>query len=418
VDDGVGTGQGTGGSGTADDTVGSATMGTGDTGATTNTSDPTNGTSDDGNDTGNGGGDPGPMPGTFPGEEVGLCAPPGVVQWCYTGAPPTYGIGQCLPGTQQCVALDLDVGQWDECDGEVLPELEICDGVDNDCNGEVDDGLGVTMCGIGTCAHEVPNCIAGEEQICDPLDGAQPEVCNGQDDDCDGDIDDGLGDGGQTCGVGACEHSVTGCEGGIIPPCDPFEGASPEVCDDIDNDCDGNTDEGLPDLQCGCGECEHVVPSCINGFPQVCDPFDGASPEVCDGLDNDCDCLVDENQGNWTCGELACEVTVPQCVNGVPQPEDSCMPVPGGAEICGDGIDNNCDGIDAPCAETFLVGTDTQVRPIDVIWAVDSSGSMSAGDGDRRGPRSTRFAHAGGLGLARRSCTSSPTAASSRSRSA
>jgi hypothetical protein len=300
------------------------------------------------------------------------------VQWCYTGAPETYGIGQCLPGTQQCQALDLDVGQWGECDGEVLPEMEICDGVDNDCNGEVDDGQGVTMCGIGTCAHEVPNCVGGEEQLCDPLDGAQPEICNGQDDDCDGDIDDGLGDDGQTCGVGQCEHSVSGCEGGVIPPCDPFEGATDEVCDAIDNDCDGATDEGLPDLQCGCGVCDHIVPSCINGFPQVCDPYEGAGPEVCNGLDDDCDCIVDEDQGNWTCGENECEVTVPQCVGGVPQPENTCVPVPGGPEICGDGIDNNCDGIDAPCAETFLVGTDTVARPIDVIWAVDSSGSMSA----------------------------------------
>jgi hypothetical protein len=388
VDDGVGTGNATGSStASADDTAG--TMGSDGTTNGSNTASTSNGTNpstdegndtnpstDDGNDTGNTG-DPGPMPGTFPDVEVGLCAPPGEVRWCYTGNPATYNVGQCTPGTQQCQALDLDVGQWDECDGEVLPEMEICDGIDNDCNGEVDDGQGTTMCGIGTCAHEVPNCIAGEEQLCDPLDGAQPEVCNGQDDDCDGDIDDGLGDAGQECGVGQCEHSVSGCEGGLIPPCDPFEGATPEVCDDVDNDCDGATDEGLPDLQCGCGECDHTVPSCINGFPQICDPYDGASPEVCDGLDNDCDCLVDEGQGMWTCGENECEVSVPQCIGGVPQPENTCMPVPGGPEICGNGIDDNCDGVEAPCAETFLVGTDTQTRPIDVIWAVDGSGSMA-----------------------------------------
>jgi Putative metal-binding motif len=370
--DGVGTGHGSGSNGSTaavDDTMGSAST-------ATNASNTTSATSD-GADTDSGGGDPGPMPGEFPGIEVGLCAPPGEVRWCYTGAPATYDIGQCAPGTQQCQALDLDVGEWGECDDETLPQMEVCDGVDNDCNGEVDDDQGVTACGMGTCAHEVPNCVAGEEQMCDPFDGAQPEVCNGEDDDCDGDIDDGLGDGQQTCGVGQCEHSVTACEGGLIPPCDPFEGATPEVCDDVDNDCDGATDEGLPDLTCGCGACEHTAPGCINGFPQVCDPYEGASPEVCDGLDNDCDCIVDEDQGNWTCGENECQVSVPQCIDGVPQPENSCMPVPGGAEICGDAIDNNCDGIDAPCAETFLVGTDTVARPLDVIWAVDSSLSMS-----------------------------------------
>jgi len=372
VDDGVGTGHGTGSAdGTGDGTRGDGETSHGSHGSHTTTSPETAG-SDTGDPS-----DPGPMPGAFPGVEIGLCAPPGEVQWCYTGAPATYNVGQCTPGTQQCQALDLDVGQWDECDGEVLPELELCDGIDNDCNDEVDDGLGVSACGIGTCAHEVPNCIAGEQVECDPLDGAQPEQCNGQDDDCDGDIDEGLGDASQECGVGQCEHSVTGCEGGEVPPCDPFEGATAEVCDELDNDCDGATDEGLPDLTCGCGACDHTVPSCINGFPQVCDPFDGASPEVCDGLDNDCDCIVDEDQGTWTCGQNECEASVPQCIGGVPQPENTCMPVPGGAEICGDGIDNNCDGIDAPCAETFLVGTDTVARPLDVIWAVDSSLSMT-----------------------------------------
>ena len=239
VDDGVGTADGTGtGTGTAstDGTVSGGTTADGTTGDTSGSTSQGTNPGTDGSDTGDPS-DPGPMPGSFPDVEVGLCAPPGEVRWCYTGAPPTYNVGQCTPGTQQCQALDLDVGQWDECDGEVLPSVESCDGIDNDCNGEIDDGQGTTACGIGTCAHEVPNCIAGEEQLCDPLDGAQPEICNGQDDDCDGDVDDGLGDEGQTCGVGQCEHSVTGCTGGEVPPCDPFEGASPEVCDDVDNDC-------------------------------------------------------------------------------------------------------------------------------------------------------------------------------------
>ena len=323
-----------------------------------------------------GGPDPGPVPDRFPGMGVGLCAPPGNVQYCYTGSPATYNIGACVPGTQQCQALDLDVGEWGECEGETLPTMEVCDGIDNDCNGQTDEELGSTTCGVGLCEHEVSNCFAGEEQLCDPLEGASPEICDGIDNDCDKDIDDGLGEELVTCGVGQCEHSVSSCVDGVPSECDPFEGAGPEVCDDIDNDCDGATDEGLGDLTCGCGDCEHTVPACINGFEQVCDPFEGASPEICDGDDNDCDCIVDEDQGIWTCGENECEASVPQCVGGVPQPENTCVPIPGGPEICGDGIDNNCDGTEAPCAETFLVGTDTVARPIEVVWAVDSSGSM------------------------------------------
>ncbi|MCX4241977.1 MopE-related protein [Paraliomyxa miuraensis] len=326
-------------------------------------------------DTGNGN-DPGPPPDSFPGMGVGLCAPPGLVQYCYTGSPLTYNVGACGPGTQQCQALDLDVGEWGDCEGETLPSMDACDGIDNDCDGEVDEELGSTLCGIGLCEHEVDNCAGGEEQLCDPLEGATSEVCDGIDNDCDGDIDDGLGDEQITCGLGQCEHSVTACVDGQMGVCDPFAGATPEVCDDIDNDCDGAVDEGLGTLSCGCGDCDHTVPACINGFPQVCDPFEGASAEICDGDDNDCDCIVDEDQGMWTCGQNECEVSVPQCIGGVPQPQNTCMPIPGGPEICGDGIDNNCDGIEAPCVEPFLVGTDTVARPIEVIWAVDSSGSM------------------------------------------
>ncbi|MCA9649271.1 MAG: hypothetical protein KC501_05145 [Myxococcales bacterium] len=365
--DGIGTGAANSGD-SADDTNGE-TMGPGDG---TTSSDPDTGGSGD-----TGGGGPGDPPDRYPGEETGLCAPPGQVRYCYTGNPATYNVGECTPGIQQCQALDLDVGEWGPCEGEGLPTMEVCDAVDNDCDGDLDEDLGTTQCGLGPCLHEQDNCVLGMEQLCDPLDGATPEICDLVDNDCDGDIDEGLGDETQSCGVGQCEHTVSACEGGAVPPCDPFEGASPEVCDDIDNDCDGATDEGLPDITCGCGACEHTIASCINGFPQVCDPFEGASPEICDGIDNDCDCIVDEDQGNWTCGMNECEVTVPQCIGGVPQPENTCVPIPGGPEICGDGIDNNCDGVAPPCAETFLVGTDTATRPIDVIWAVDSSGSMS-----------------------------------------
>jgi hypothetical protein len=355
--------------------MGSGVDSTGNSSATTNGS-ADSGTADGGSDTGNGGG-PGVVPGRYPGVDVGLCTPPGIEQYCYSGAPATYLEGECAPGVQECVALDLDLGEWGPCQGETLPALEVCDDLDNDCDGEVDEEQGFTMCGIGLCEHQVPNCLAGLPVVCDPFEGATPEICDGIDNDCDNDIDEGLGGETSSCGIGQCEHDVTGCEGGNVPECDPFFGATPEICDGIDNDCDGSTDEGLGNLQCGCGECDHTVPSCINGFPQVCDPFEGASGEICDGLDNDCDCATDEDQGTWTCGANECEVTVPQCVGGVPQPQNTCQPIPGGPEICGNGIDDNCDGVAPPCAESFLVGTDTTVRPIDVIWGVDSSGSMS-----------------------------------------
>ncbi len=358
------------------DSQGTDSMGTGGT-----DSMGTGGTDSMGTDSmGTGGetdtGGPGDPPTEYPGVDTGLCEPPGSQRWCYSGAPQTYDVGECHAGLQECLQIDLDVGQWGPCEDEQNPELEECDGLDNDCNGEVDDGFGTSMCGEGVCANEEPTCIDGEPHECEPLPG-EMEACNGIDDDCDGDIDDGLGDQMVQCGVGVCEHTVTACEDGDPPACDPFEGASTEVCDGLDNDCDGDTDEDLPDLECGVGQCEHTVPACIGGIPQVCDPYDGATDEVCDGIDNDCDGITDEDQGNWVCGELDCQVIVPTCIDGVPQGPETCVPEEPGEEICGNGVDDNCDGEAPECAETFLVGTDNQIRPVDIIWAVDTSGSMS-----------------------------------------
>ncbi|HXU11311.1 MAG TPA: putative metal-binding motif-containing protein, partial [Candidatus Binatia bacterium] len=75
---------------------------------------------------------------------------------------------------------------------------------------------------------------------------------------------------------------------------------------------------------------------CDDLNPQV---HPGAT-EICDGADNDCDTLIDENLGQTTCGLGECRVTVTNCVAGVPQ---TCTPRQPSAEVC-DGKDNNCNG--------------------------------------------------------------------------
>ena len=251
------------------------------------------------------------------------------------------GLGAVSCGKGQCShkILLCDDGKVQFCDPYDGAEEEACDGLDNDCDGLVDEDLGFESCGKGLCFHFVSVCANGELVVCDPLTAAEAEGCDGLDNDCDGLVDEGLGE--VSCGQGNCFHTVPTCLGGVTQECKPFQGALPEVCDGADNDCDGETDEDLGTTTCGLGECQHTIDNCGGGVPHLCNPFDGVSLEHCDGLDNDCDGLVDEDLGTATCGLGECAHTVANCQNGQ---EVECLPLDGsGDELC-DGLDNDCDG--------------------------------------------------------------------------
>ena len=244
------------------------------------------------------------------------------------------GKGECAHEVQSCVA-----GMLMQCDPLEGAVPEVCDGLDNDCNGLTDDGFPELTCGAGQCAKSVAACALGQVQQCNPFAGSTPEGCDLVDNDCDGETDEELG--AVACGLGACAHSVEACVRGAVQFCNPFEGASAELCDGIDNDCDGTTDEGLPDITCGDGECVHTVDGCTDGQPVICDPLEGAEEELCDTLDNDCDGDTDEDFSPITCGKGECLHTVGSCIGGETA---TCDPLAGqGAEVC-DNKDNDCDG--------------------------------------------------------------------------
>jgi hypothetical protein len=248
------------------------------------------------------------------------------------------GKGLCFHSTASCIG-----GQPVVCDPMAGAGPEVCDGQDNNCNGEKDEELGTASCGFGQCEHTVPLCLNGIIQVCNPFTGAAPEKCDLLDNDCDGLVDEDLGN--NLCGIGQCLHAVANCVDGKAGSCDPLEGATPEVCDGKDNDCDGSADEELGELSCGQGVCLHKIPACLNGFPQVCNPLEGAGAETCNGQDDDCDGLTDEELGTTSCGLGQCEHAVANCADGKPQ---ICNPLQGmSPEIC-DAKDNDCDGLTDP----------------------------------------------------------------------
>lgn len=123
----------------------------------------------------------------------------GETEPCYTGPQDTRMVGACSDGTRTCTD-----GIWGECEGQVVPVEETCNGTDDDCNGTPDDAeLGGTACStgeLGVCAEGFEACVQGS-LICEATNMPTDEVCgNGLDEDCNGTADDGC----STCAHDEC----------------------------------------------------------------------------------------------------------------------------------------------------------------------------------------------------------------------
>jgi hypothetical protein len=193
----------------------------------------------------------------------------------------------------------------------LFPHAEVCNGKDDNCNGVNDDNLAnLPTCGVGVCRSEgtcdpngsgVITCTPGSP---DP----NGEQCNGMDDDCDGLVDNLPSFDCLTGRPGICAPGLITCTGlHFSPVCNQIGLATDEVCNNFDDNCDGLVDNFTP--VCGVGVCERTG-TCVAGALD-CTPGQPGPTEFCDGLDNDCNGVVDDVNPTTTISPCTLYFTVP-----------------------------------------------------------------------------------------------------------
>jgi len=260
----------------------------------------------------------------------------------------------CQPGNRTCQLNGG--GSYSACSGEVVPQTEVCNGFDDDCDGQIDETPTVSCTTNAQCAGSpiTPSCIGG---TCQPADcslsgcggkllcvagvptcqqsGAVTDTtCNNIDDDCDGNVDeewacadpDGLdnvpgnADDCPCSSAGQCNASETCVNGGVVCQGSPV---SQESCNCQDDNCNGTVDEGsLCPSGADCVSCQCAFHCAAGEFPcplgQKCkgpSPDDYCIADPCYGVT----CPADPNGDRKICIEDPGQPNAPLCVTACSQ---------------------------------------------------------------------------------------------------